>query len=194
MPPMVFCTTLTLYMLARFGKAERRIDLVACGASLGLAFLSKEISIILLGAVYAFLAVSPEIRVRPRDIVLSVAAMIIVMLIGFPVAFSLAGTSLIFALFGWLTGSFDPSNFGALASRYVGFMTNEVLIAVPLFIFMGVILERSGKLLSEHAHISKQRQKGSSERRNGHIFCPGGKRKRYACEFQSCIIGDDVAV
>ena len=69
---------------------------------------------------------------------------IFVLLIGFPVAFSLAGTSLIFALVGWLTGSFDPSNFGALASRYVGFMTNEVLIAVPLFIFMGVILERSG--------------------------------------------------
>ena len=42
---------------------------------------------------------------------------IFVLLIGFPVAFSLAGTSLIFALFGWLTGSFDPSNFGALASR-----------------------------------------------------------------------------
>ena len=88
--PMVFCTTLTLYMLARFGKAERRIDLVACGASLGLAFLSKEISIILLGAVYAFLAVSPEIRVRPRDIVLSVAAMIIVML-PFPLSVRLAG-------------------------------------------------------------------------------------------------------
>ena len=87
---MVFCTTLTLYMLARFGKAERRIDLVACGASLGLAFLSKEISIILLGAVYAFLAVSPEIRVRPRDIVLSVAAMIIVML-PFPLSVRLAG-------------------------------------------------------------------------------------------------------
>ena len=41
-------------------------------------------------------------------------------------------------------GLFDPSNFGALASRYIGFMTNEVLVAVPLFIFMGVMLERSG--------------------------------------------------
>ncbi len=66
------------------------------------------------------------------------------LLLGFPVAFSLAGTSLVFALAGWLLGAFDPSNFGALASRYVGFMTNEVLVAVPLFIFMGVMLERSG--------------------------------------------------
>jgi tripartite ATP-independent transporter DctM subunit len=65
------------------------------------------------------------------------------LLIGFPVAFALAGTSLIFALIGWLLGAFDPSNFGALASRYVGFMTNEVLVAVPLFIFMGVVLEKS---------------------------------------------------
>ncbi len=65
------------------------------------------------------------------------------LLLGFPVAFSLAGTSLVFSLLGWMLGVFDPSNFGALASRYVGFMTNEVLVAVPLFIFMGVMLERS---------------------------------------------------
>ena len=65
------------------------------------------------------------------------------LLLGFPVAFSLAGTSLVFALVGWALGVFDPSNFGALAARYVGFMTNEVLVAVPLFIFMGTVLERS---------------------------------------------------
>ena len=68
---------------------------------------------------------------------------ILTLLIGFPVAFSLAGTSLAFGLLGWLLGVFDPSNFGALASRYIGFMTNEVLVAVPLFIFMGTVLERS---------------------------------------------------
>jgi tripartite ATP-independent transporter DctM subunit len=67
-----------------------------------------------------------------------------VLLIGFPVAFSLAGTALIFGLIGMMFGVFDPSNFGSLASRYIGFMTNEVLVAVPLFIFMGVMLERSG--------------------------------------------------
>ncbi|WP_196259092.1 TRAP transporter large permease [Pelagibacterium limicola] len=65
------------------------------------------------------------------------------LLLGFPVAFTLAGVSLIFGVFGIMLGVFDPSNFGALASRYIGFMTNEVLVAVPLFIFMGVMLERS---------------------------------------------------
>ncbi|MHA6690640.1 TRAP transporter large permease [Devosia sp. A449] len=67
-----------------------------------------------------------------------------VLLLGFPVAFSLAGTALIFGLVGMSLGVFDPSNFGSLAARYIGFMTNEVLVAVPLFIFMGVMLERSG--------------------------------------------------
>ncbi|HEY0854499.1 MAG TPA: TRAP transporter large permease subunit [Devosia sp.] len=71
-------------------------------------------------------------------------AVIGVLLIGFPVAFSLPGTALIFGLVGWQLGVFDPSNFGSLANRYIGTMTNEVLVAVPLFIFMGVVLERSG--------------------------------------------------
>ncbi|MFA5538664.1 MAG: TRAP transporter large permease subunit [Gemmobacter sp.] len=65
------------------------------------------------------------------------------LMMGFPVAFTLAGTSLLFALVGMQFGVFDPSNFGALAGRYIGFMTNEVLVAVPMFIFMGVMLERS---------------------------------------------------
>ena len=65
------------------------------------------------------------------------------LMLGFPVAFTLAGTSLIFALIGYHLGVFDFSNFSSLAGRYIGFMTNEVLVAVPLFIFMGVMLERS---------------------------------------------------
>ena len=65
------------------------------------------------------------------------------LMLGFPVAFSLAGVSLMFGAVGMYFGVFDPSNFGALANRYIGFMTNEVLVAVPLFIFMGVMLERS---------------------------------------------------
>ncbi|WP_226783097.1 TRAP transporter large permease [Oceaniglobus trochenteri] len=65
------------------------------------------------------------------------------LLLGFPVAFSLAGVSLMFGAVGWALGVFDPSNFGSLPNRYIGFMTNEVLVAVPLFIFMGVMLERS---------------------------------------------------
>ncbi|MBE0505092.1 MAG: TRAP transporter large permease subunit [Marinospirillum sp.] len=69
---------------------------------------------------------------------------IAVLMLGYPVAFSLAGVSLFFAGIGWLLGAFDPSNFNSLASRYVGVMLNEVLVAVPLFIFMGMMLERSG--------------------------------------------------
>jgi len=65
------------------------------------------------------------------------------LMLGFPVAFTLAGVSLMFGLAGMWLGVFDPSNFGSLAGRYIGFMTNEVLVAVPLFIFMGVMLERS---------------------------------------------------
>jgi tripartite ATP-independent transporter DctM subunit len=67
-----------------------------------------------------------------------------VLLMGFPVAFSLAGTALIFGLVGWMLGVYDPSNYASLAPRYTGLMVNEVLVAVPLFIFMGVMLERSG--------------------------------------------------
>jgi tripartite ATP-independent transporter DctM subunit len=67
-----------------------------------------------------------------------------VVLIGYPIAFSLAGTSLIFAVIGHLCGVFDYSILGALPSRYFGSMSSEVLVAVPLFIFMGLVLERSG--------------------------------------------------
>ena len=65
------------------------------------------------------------------------------LLIGFPVAFTLAGTSVLFAYMGLYFGVFDMSNLRALAGRYTGYMINEVLVAVPLFIFMGVMLERS---------------------------------------------------
>ena len=63
---------------------------------------------------------------------------------GFPVAFTLAGTALLFSVIGWSVNLFEFSLFGALPSRiFGGAMTNELLIAVPLFVFMGVMLERS---------------------------------------------------
>lgn len=71
------------------------------------------------------------------------AATIFLVLLGFPVAFTLAGTALLFALLGNFLGVFDFSFFNSLPSRYFGVMTNEVLVAVPLFVFMGVMLERS---------------------------------------------------
>ncbi len=71
------------------------------------------------------------------------AATIGIVLIGYPVAFTLAGTGLIFSLIGNLLGVFDFDFLNALPQRYLGTMTNEVLVAVPLFVFMGVMLERS---------------------------------------------------
>jgi tripartite ATP-independent transporter DctM subunit len=65
------------------------------------------------------------------------------LLLGFPVAFTLAGTSLLFAGLGHLLGHFDLILFLGLAPRYFGVMTSETLVAVPLFIFMGFVLERS---------------------------------------------------
>ena len=62
---------------------------------------------------------------------------------GFPVAFTLAGAALIFGLLGHWFDVFDTSFFYALPQRIFGTMTNEVLIAVPLFVFMGTMLERA---------------------------------------------------
>ena len=70
-------------------------------------------------------------------------AVIVLLLAGFPVAFSLGGTALIFALVGVLTGSFESAFLSGLPSRIFGIMTNETLIAVPLFVFMGITLERA---------------------------------------------------
>lgn len=66
-----------------------------------------------------------------------------VLMAGYPVAFSLAGTALVFAWLGELGGSFDAAFLEALPNRLYGIMTNVTLIAVPLFVFMGVMLERS---------------------------------------------------
>lgn len=65
------------------------------------------------------------------------------LLLGFPVAFTLGGLSLLFAGAGILFGVFEPSFLGALPSRLFGTMNNQTLLAVPLFVFMGVMLEKS---------------------------------------------------
>jgi tripartite ATP-independent transporter DctM subunit len=70
-------------------------------------------------------------------------SVILVLLAGFPVAFSLGGTALLFAAFGVLGGSFSESLLSGLPNRIFGIMTNETLVAVPLFVFMGVTLERA---------------------------------------------------
>lgn len=66
-----------------------------------------------------------------------------VLLLGFPVAFTLGGVALAFAAIGTGLGVFKWQLLSALPARYFGVMTNELLVAVPLFIFMGVVLERA---------------------------------------------------
>jgi len=70
-------------------------------------------------------------------------AVCVVLMLGYPVAFSLGGTALLFAFYGEWLGYFDSSFLEALPNRLYGIMINETLIAVPLFVFMGVMLERS---------------------------------------------------
>jgi tripartite ATP-independent transporter DctM subunit len=67
----------------------------------------------------------------------------LVLMLGYPVAFSLAGTALLFSVIGIFTGTFDQSLLNALPSRLFGIITNQTLLAVPLFVFMGVMLEKS---------------------------------------------------
>ena len=71
--PEAFCATLTLYFLALYVRRGTRSWLYAAGGGLGLTFLSKEVGILFVGAVYAFLALSPSIRVRLRDLAVSLA-------------------------------------------------------------------------------------------------------------------------
>lgn len=86
------------------------------------------------------------------------AAIGLALMAGFPVAFTLAGVALIFAGLGVITGTFDPSFLEAFPNRIFGVMTNETLIAVPIFVFMGVMLERSrlaDQLLQSLAHLMR---------------------------------------
>ncbi len=75
--------------------------------------------------------------------IILVAAIIAALMAGYPVALTLAGVSLAFAVLGHATGAMDFGILGALPDRIYGIMTNPVLLAVPLFIFMGVMLEQS---------------------------------------------------
>ncbi len=65
------------------------------------------------------------------------------LLAGYPVALTLAGVALLFAFAGMLTGAFNPSDLGFLPNRLFGIMTNQTMLAVPLFVFMGVVLEKT---------------------------------------------------
>ena len=82
---------------------------------------------------------------------------------GYPVALTLAGVALIFALAGVLLGGFNPSDLGFAAGRIFGLVTNQTLIAIPLFVFMGVTLEKTKiaeSLLSDIANLFGSNRSG----------------------------------
>src|SRR5262250_939871 len=72
------------------------------------------------------------------------ASLVVFLLLGYPVAFSLAANGLIFGLLGIELGLFRPDFLQALPERVYGIMSNDTLLAIPFFTFMGLILERSG--------------------------------------------------
>jgi tripartite ATP-independent transporter DctM subunit len=75
--------------------------------------------------------------------VIMVGAAFVLLLLGYPVALTLAGTALIAAACGIVTGNFDAAFMMATPNRLFGVVTNQTLVAVPLFVLMGVILEKS---------------------------------------------------
>ena len=72
------------------------------------------------------------------------ASLVLFLLLGYPVAFSLAANGLMFAFIGIELGLFRPDFLQALPERVYGVMNNETLLAIPFFTFMGLVLERSG--------------------------------------------------
>ena len=89
-------------------------------------------------------------------IVLMLISLLVILMTGFPVAFTLSGVALFFGIIGFFFNIFDMAFIQALPNRIYGIMTNDLLIAVPLFVFMGVMLERSKiaeELLDTMAHL-----------------------------------------
>lgn len=78
----------------------------------------------------------------PLDL-LMFGALIAFILLGYPVAFTIAGVATGFAVLGWMLGDFNLQLMGAMGQRFFGVLTNPVLTAIPLFVFMGVVLEKS---------------------------------------------------
>ena len=84
------------------------------------------------GATFAFMAP------------LMFAGLVVILLLGYPVAFALAANGLLFAFVGIQSGFFDFSLLQALPERVYGIVSNQTLLAIPFFTFMGLVLERSG--------------------------------------------------
>ena len=72
------------------------------------------------------------------------AGALLLLSFGYPVAFSLGGVAILFGLIGIALGVFDPIFLTAMPQRIFGIMNNFTLLAIPYFIFMGAMLEKSG--------------------------------------------------
>lgn len=138
--PMTLFATLVLYLVARFARSGKPDWLYAAGAALGLTFLAKETGIVLLGAVYAFLALSPEIRVRLRDLAISFLVMAAV-IAPFPLSLLLAGGDGATRAGNYLVWQlFRPAN------HDWGFYPTTVLPALGLVVIamavLGIVIKR----------------------------------------------------
>lgn len=107
---------------------------------LDLSWIGIQIDFVIVGIMISeFLNMPLDMLLCTIMFVLGCAAL----LIGYPVAFTLPGISVIFAGLGFAMGIFDFSIIGGIPQRIYGTMTNVVMMAIPLFVFMGVMLERS---------------------------------------------------
>jgi Dolichyl-phosphate-mannose-protein mannosyltransferase len=88
--PMTFFATLSLYLLARYTTTRTTPWLLATGAALGLSVLSKETAVLMFGSICAFVAVSPELHIRVRQLAMILGALIVVM-VAYPIAIGIGG-------------------------------------------------------------------------------------------------------
>jgi TRAP-type mannitol/chloroaromatic compound transport system permease large subunit len=72
------------------------------------------------------------------------AGFFVILMSGYPVSFSFAGTALVFGGIGWLVGAFDLDRLFLLSNNWFGTMSNFTLLAIPFFVFLGAVLEKSG--------------------------------------------------
>ena len=111
------------------------------------------------------------------------AMVCVALMAGYPVAFTLGGVALIFALIGMATGTFDGNDLTFIPNRLFGIVGNTTLIAVPLFVFMGVMLEKSKvaeHLLTSMARLMGPLPGGNSTSRSGRTSsrCTGPSNRR----------------
>ena len=105
------------------------------------------------------------------------AGALLLLSFGYPVAFSLGGVAIIFALIGAAVGEFSLSFFNAMPSRIFGIMGNYTLLAIPYFIFLGSMLEKTG-IAENNITIRASEKVGISGGNLHQIFIPSGYRYR----------------